>query len=256
MIENLYNGSENFFEVEKPSAEESIVFEKCDSPVKNKLFRDTINLHHSYVAYKDSPTRNIRYLVYESLSGNHVGAIGLSSATIAVAARDKYIGWDNETKMRHLNSVANNSRFCLVRENTTIKNVASRTLKMLRTQGRKDWGEKYGDDLILLETYVQPERDSEFLGNEKRNGSCYLSDNWIEVGMTSGASIQKSPLLLWAKETGERGRLARENKEECLKKYGTYLGEHNGSGYKVTQSKKKIVFLKPLVNNWKKLLNS
>ena len=59
----------------------------------------------------------------------------------------------------------------------------------------------------------------------------------------------------WAKEKGERGRLARENKEECLKKYGGYLGEHNKSGYKVTESKKKIVFVKPLVKNWKKILN-
>ena len=233
-----------------------IVLDICQSPTQNKLFRDTINTHHSYVKYKDSPTRNIRYLVYESESGNHVGAVGISSATIAVACRDNFIGWKNDVKMLHLNKLANNSRFCLIKDNCSIKNVASMCLKKLREDGVKDWKDRYGDDLILIETFVQPDRDEEFLGNDKRNGCCYRSDNWIEVGMTSGASIQKSPLLLWAKETGERGRLARENKEECLKIYGKYLGEHNGSGYKVTESKKKIVFVKPLVKNWKKILNA
>lgn len=253
MNNNLYNNGDVFFDIEKSKSKIKLVL--CNTPAQNKLFRDTINNYHSYVKYKDSPTRNIRYLVYEGESGNHIGAVGLSSATIAVACRDNFIGWNNETKMRHLNELANNSRFCLVQKNITVKNAASMCLKQLRECGCKDWFNRYGDRLILLETFVQPDRDDEFSGHTKRNGSCYRSDNWVEVGMTSGASIQKSPLLLWAKESGERGRLARENKEECLKIYGKYLGEHNGSGYKVTESKKKIVFVKPLVNNWKSILN-
>lgn len=252
---NSIDSAGGFFEFNVSNNTYPILLEICKSPINNKLFRDSINKHHSYVKYKDSPTRNIRYLVYESKSGNHIGAIGISSATIAVSCRDKYIGWNNDVKMKNLNKVANNSRFCLIKDNITLENAASMCLKSLREFGMRDWKNKYGDDLILLETYVQPERDEEFGGEKLRNGSCYLSDNWISVGMTSGASIQKSPLLLWAKEKGERGRLARENKEECLKKYGTYLGEHNGSGYKVTESKKKIVFLKPLVKNWKRILN-
>jgi len=247
----IYNHS--FFNIE--SVKDNIILFNCENSRQNKLFRDTINQYHSYVKYKDSPTRNIRYLVYESKSGNFVGAVGLSSATIAVACRDNYIGWNNTTKMKHLNKVANNSRFCIIQKNATIKNIASSTLKQLRISGRRDWKERYNDNLILIETFVQPERDVEYNGNANRNGSCYKADNWIEIGMTSGSSIQKSPLLLWAKEKGERGRLARENKEECLKKYGSYLGEYNKSGYKVTESKKKIVFVKPLVFNWKNILN-
>jgi len=247
----IYNHS--FFNIE--SVKDNIILFNCENSRQNKLFRDTINQYHSYVKYKDSPTRNIRYLVYESKSGNFVGAVGLSSATIAVACRDNYIGWNNTTKMKHLNKVANNSRFCIIQKNATIKNIASSTLKQLRISGRRDWKERYNDNLILIETFVQPERDVEYNGNANRNGSCYKADNWIEIGMTSGSSIQKSPLLLWAKEKGERGRLARENKEECLKKYGSYLGEYSKSGYKVTESKKKIVFVKPLVFNWKNILN-
>lgn len=229
---------------------------ECTTPSENKIFRETIDKYHSYVKYKDSPTRNIRWLVYESVSGNLVGAIGLSSATIAVAKRDEYIGWDNITKMKNLGKLANNSRFCLIRANFTIRNIGSMTLKNLRIVGSKRWKEKYNEPLILIETFVQPERGEELDGKMTRNGAIYLADNWINVGMTSGASIRKTPLKLWAKETGERGRLARENPEECLKQYAGYLGEHNGSGFSVTKSPKKIILIKPLVFNWKKILTS
>ncbi len=229
---------------------------ECSTPSTNKIFRDTINKYHSYVKYKDSPTRNIRWLVYESVSGNLVGAVGLSSATIAVAKRDLFIGWDNKTKMKNLGQLANNSRFCLIRNNFTIKNVGSMTLKQLRIVGAKRWIEKYNQQLILLETFVQPDRDSDLDGHVKRNGAIYLADNWLDIGMTSGSSIQKTPMRLWEKETGERGRLARENPAECLRQYAGYLGESNTSGYKVTKSPQKIILVKPLVKNWKKILLS
>lgn len=251
-MNNLYNNGDSFFEIEKPT--QSVILEVCRNPIQNKLFRDTIDEFHSYVRYRDSPTRNVRYLVYEGITGNHIGSIGLGSATLAVACRDKFVGWTNDIKMKHLNKLANNSRFCLIQKNITVKNAASMCLKQLRVIGARDWKEKYGDPLILIETFVQPDRDEVFSGHSLRSGACYRSDNWIEVGMTSGTSIRKSPLLLWAKEKGERGRLAREDKKACLEKYGKYLGEHNGSGYKVTPSKKKIVFVIPLVHNWKKIL--
>ena len=91
----------------------SVYLVECVTPEQNKIFRDTIDKYHSYVKYKDSPTRNIRWLVYESVTGNHIGAIGLSSATIGVGVRDSFIGWDNETKIKNLCHLANNSRFCL-----------------------------------------------------------------------------------------------------------------------------------------------
>jgi hypothetical protein len=66
----------------------NVYFVECTTPSENKIFRSTINTYHSYVKYKDSPTRNIRFLAYESVSGNLVGAVGLSSATIAVSCQD------------------------------------------------------------------------------------------------------------------------------------------------------------------------
>jgi hypothetical protein len=229
---------------------------ECTSSSENKIFRNTIDKYHSYVKYKNSPTRNIRWLAYETVSGNLIGVVGLSSATIAVTKRDEYIGWDFDTKIKNLGMVANNSRFCLIQKNFTIKNVGSMVLKQLRIVGAKRWEEKYNQKLILLETFVQFDRELELNGHKQRNGSVYLADNWVNVGLTVGSNIRRSPLKLWKKENGERGRLARENPEECLKKYASYLGEHNGHGWKVVDSPKKIVLLKPLIFNWKKMLNT
>jgi hypothetical protein len=191
------------------------------------------------------------------VSGNLLGAIGLSSAKIAVAARDKYIGWDNTKRMARLGKLANNSRFCLIPSSSSLKNIGSMVLKQLRIVGAKRWKEKYGDELILLETFVQPDRDKKYHGQKTRNGAVYLADNWIEVGQTTGHHIRKTPLKLWAKEKGERGRLAREDPAECLKRYAGYLGDGaTSNGYKITKSPIKTMFIKPLLWNWKEKLLS
>lgn len=66
----------NFFTYENKYP---VFLELVDSPSKMKLFRDNINNYHSYRKYTDSPTRNLRWNIYESESGNNIGSIGLSS---------------------------------------------------------------------------------------------------------------------------------------------------------------------------------
>ena len=79
----------------------------------------------------------------------------------------------------------------------------------------------------------------------------YLADNWNMIGKTQGNSIKKAPLLLWQKEVGsKRGEMARNNPELAIKKYA--VGREH---YVVTKSPVKKVFVKPLVKNWKKILN-
>lgn len=225
----------NFFEYTNTN----ITLEECNTVTKNKLFRDFINEYHSYVKYKDVPQRRINWLIWNGME--LVGVIGISSCVLAVGDRDRWIGWDRETRQSMSNSMANNYRFCL-KPKTGIKNLGSRVLKMVREEGKRRWKQKYGNDLILLETYV--------LKNENRIGAVYLADNWNNVGMTTGVSISKAPLLLWQKETSERGELARTNPKEAIRKYAVG-NEH----YKVTQSKPKMIFVKPLVKDWKKLIS-
>ena len=233
-----------------------IILNECKQSSEFQLFRETINTHHSYVKYKDSPTRRLSFLVHEMTSGNFIGCIGLTSGTLALRCREEYIGWNNETKMRHLHQIANNSRFCLIKDNITVTNAASMTLKMLRTIGVAAWKRKYNDDLILLETFILPNRQNQYMGSYNRNGACYRADNWTEIGMTEGNSIKKLPIVMWKKEKTERGRLARENPEECMRQYAFYVNNSEKYGYDVSSTDKKIVFIKPLIDNWKSVLLS
>jgi hypothetical protein len=197
------------------------------------------------VKYKDVPQRRINYLIYRSSDGEAIGAIGISSCVLAIGARDRWIGWDKDTRLKNSNKVANNYRFCLVPDNG-IKNVGTMALKLLREVGAKRWQEKYGDELIMLETFVQPLIDG---SDNKRNGAVYLADNWVMIGETLGNSIKKAPLLLWQKEDSKRGEMARNHPEEAIKKYA--VGREH---YVVTESPIKKVFLKPLIKDWKSKL--
>lgn len=222
-----------------------IFLQECINSNQTKIFRDIINTHHSYVKYKDVPQRRINYLIYRSEDSKPIGAIGISSCVLAIGARDNWIGWDKETRLRNSNKVANNYRFCLMPDNG-IKNVGTMALKLLREEGARRWEEKYGDQLVMLETFVQPLIEG---SDNKRNGAVYLADNWIMVGETQGNSIKKAPLLLWQKEDSKRGEMARNNPEEAIKKYA--VGREH---YVVTESPIKKVFVKPLVTNWKSIL--
>lgn len=143
--------------------------------------------------------------------------------------------------------LANNSRFCLIQQNATLKNLGTMVLKQLRVEGAKRWKSKYGQDLVLIETFVQPSRTDEYNGQKARNGAIYLADNWKEIGQTSGNSIKKCPLLLWQKETGVRGELSRKDPQAAMEKYGNY----DGNKFIVSKSPVKIMFVKTLVFNWK-----
>ncbi len=238
----------SFFEIE---VKYPVVLDECKTPQQNKLFRDTIDKYHSYCKYTDSPTRNIRWNIYESKSGNHIGSIGLSSATIAITCRDEFIGWNKDLRIINLGMLANNSRCCFIKDNMTLKNIGSMVLKQLEVCGKKRWVEKYEQSLVMLETFVQPDREEEYNGQKLRVGTIYRASNWIEVGKTRGNAIRKGPLSLWQKEKGIRGELARINPKLALEKYG-----YGGKEYVVSNSPIKIMFIKPLVKNWKKMLLS
>jgi hypothetical protein len=171
-----------------------------------------------------------------------IGCIGFSSCVLAVGDRDRWIGWTKEQRQTLSNSMANNYRFCLKPE-TGIKNLGSRVLKIARNKLAIRWKEKYGDDLLLLETYV--------LKNENRRGAVYLADNWIHVGNTTGVSISKAPTKHWLGEKSARGDLARLDIKAAIEKYGPK--DENGirQHYAVKTSQPKMIFVKPIIKEWK-----
>ena len=133
-----------------------LIFELCDTDEKTKTFRHVIDTYHAYMRYKDTCNRRLNFLAYESSSGNLIGALGVNSAILSLSVRDTYIGWDSKTRLKHLNQIANNYRFCLIKDNITEENIGTRVLKELRRVSAIEWKNRYGDELLLLETLVKP----------------------------------------------------------------------------------------------------
>lgn len=208
---------------------------ECKEKSQTQAFRYIINNYHKYMKYLDTCNRRINFLVY--YKGELVGAYGINSAILALGCRDSFIGWNKKTRLKHINNLANNYRFCLMRE----KLPTSQFLSIATKVSKIVWKRKYGDDLIMLESLVKP----------PFTGSVYKASNWIFVGMTKGNSFSKAPLGNWIKENTKRGELARNNPEEAIKRYA--VGKKM---YSVTKSEPKLVFIRPLTSDWKEVLNS
>jgi hypothetical protein len=115
----------------------------------------------------------MRYLIRSACYG-WIGGLSFSAAAWQVKARDVWIGWSKETRMRNLSKVLCNSRFLLVPK---VPNLASHILSRCLKRIQDDWNVRYGIEPVLIETYVEKERFE---------GTCYQAANWLHIGSTQG----------------------------------------------------------------------
>jgi hypothetical protein len=118
-----------------------------------------------------------------------VGCVQFSSPAWRLAVRDRWIGWDDATRLRNLQRVVSNSRF-LILPWVRVKNLASHVLSQALRRLSVDWPARYGPKPLLVETLVDRQRFQ---------GTCYRAANWQELGSTSG-----------------RGRMDREHQRHGL----------------------------------------
>jgi hypothetical protein len=102
--------------------------------------------------------------------------LSFSAAAWKCAARDAWIGWDFRHQYDRLHLIANNSRFLILPEHH-VANLASRVLALSERRLASDWPARFGYPLLLLETFVDPQRF---------HGTIYRAANWQEVGETRG----------------------------------------------------------------------
>jgi len=118
-------------------------------------------------------------LWYEATLGEEpVAVLVWGAATLRNAPRDRYVGWDQATRIGRLSLVANNTRF-LILPWVHVPNLASQILARNVRRLSADWEHAYGHRLRLAETFVDAERF---------RGTCYRAANWHEVGQTGGFS--------------------------------------------------------------------
>ena len=103
-----------------------------------------------------------------------VAQLSLSAAALKCGVRDRWIGWDFRSQYGRLNLIANNSRF-LILPGWNRPNIGSRVLSLTERRAGADWQIRFGHPLLLLETFVDPQRF---------HGGVYRAANWMELGLT------------------------------------------------------------------------
>jgi len=160
-----------------------IELEQVRTEGERRWFRELIGRYH-YLGHAVPMGAHLRYLVFASHPEKAiVGCVQFSSAAWHMAARDRWIGWDDATRARNLQRVVSNSRFLLLPW-VRVKNLASRVLSLAARQVVADWQERYGLQPLLAETLVDPARYA---------GTIYRAANWIELGITNGRRSMDGP---------------------------------------------------------------
>ena len=98
--------------------------------------------------------------------------------------REQAIGWNQTQLKERLKHVANNSRFVVLPKYAGTENLASKVLSLISDRISKDWLKRYGDPLLALETYVDPEY-------HQNEGTCYKAAGWQNLGLSSGYEVSK-----------------------------------------------------------------
>jgi hypothetical protein len=143
-----------------------------------ELWNDLIAGYH-YLGHTPLVGAQQRYLI-ETEGYGCVGALGFSAAARRVGVRDRWIGWSDDARAKHLQGVVCNSRF-LILPWIHVPNLASRVLAMAVRRIGADWKQRYGYEPVMLETYVE---------HERFRGVSYRAANWIEIGETTGRGRQ------------------------------------------------------------------
>jgi hypothetical protein len=138
------------------------------------LFRSLIGQYH-YLGLRSAAGENLKYLVRDR-HGRWLCCVWFAAAAWRCQARDRFIGWDDNSRKRSLPWVANNTRL-LVLPWVRVPNLVSHVLSRVARRIGADWDRKYGHGLYALETFVDRSRFT---------GACYRAANWRRVGQTTG----------------------------------------------------------------------
>lgn len=151
----------------------SEVFVRIVLPSEEQRFNQLMQEHH----YLGALPRISETLWHVAVHGEQwVALLSFSAPALKCSARDRWIGWTFHHQYDRLKLITNNSRFLILPE-WHFPNLASRILSLSRKRLPNDWQTAFGHPLVLLETFVDPQRF---------HGTIYKADNWIYAGNTKG----------------------------------------------------------------------
>ena len=141
--------------------------------LEEQRFQQLMHTHH-YLGALPKISETLWYVA--TFADQWVALLSFSAAALKCSVRDRWIGWDFRHHYDRLKLLTNNSRF-LILPDWHFPNLASRILSLCQKRLPADWQAIFGHPLVLLETFVDPQRF---------RGTIYKAANWIYVGDTKG----------------------------------------------------------------------
>jgi hypothetical protein len=151
----------------------SLTFEQVRRTPQEALFNSLMEQYH-YLGYEQPVGEHLKYVV--SAKGQAIACLAWCSAPRHLASRDRFIGWNGETRKRNLHLLAYNTRF-LILPWVQVPHLASHILGRMAKIVPDDWQKLYAHPVYWLETFIDPARFK---------GTCYLAANWMMLGRTTG----------------------------------------------------------------------
>lgn len=147
-------------------------------PEKRAEFGAALAQFH-YLGSGGTVGENLQYQV-RAPGGRLLACLLFGSAAWKCRARDEWIGWKPAARQRQLSFITNNSRF-LILPWVKAPGLASWILGRVCRSLSRDWQNKYGHPILLVETFVERARF---------HGAAYRAANWIKAGSTTGRTRQ------------------------------------------------------------------
>lgn len=135
-------------------------------------FNAELNVYH-WLGHRLSG-RALRYVAM--IEGEWVALAGFGSAALACTAREGFLGWDPELRLRRLGLITGNQRFCVLPAGRR-PHLASAVLGGCLRRLRADHLEVWGQPVLAVETFTDPSRHT---------GSCYAAAGFTPIGPTAG----------------------------------------------------------------------
>ena len=159
-----------------PSRIEGLCIDLVARPAERAVWNTLIAREHPHGMTTFAGCQ-VRYLV--GSAHGWLAAAGFSAAALRVAARDRWIGWDDEGRRSDLERVVCLSRF-LVRPSVRCPHLASHVLGRILRRLPGDFEERYGFRPFLVESFADAGYD----------GTCLRAAGFLCVGRTGGRGRQ------------------------------------------------------------------
>jgi hypothetical protein len=143
-------------------------------PEERRQCQRLLRQHH-YLGSLKAVGEQMCYAAVDS-QGLWLALLVISAAAKHLKHRDQWIGWTRAQRDRRLSLVVNNSRF-LILPHAHTPNLGSRVLRLTLDRLSRDWQERYGHPVLVVETFVDP---------DQFDGTVYSAQGWEEVGLTDG----------------------------------------------------------------------